>query len=82
MMLNGFADGLFTPTGVAYVAKIVPDEHRSLGMAILTSGLDMGGSLGAFVSGTIIALGGSYEAVFIVTSVVALSGVVIKLRAK
>ena len=82
MMLNGFADGLFTPTAIAYVARIVPDAHRALGMAILSSGLDVGRAFGAFVSGTIKDLGGGYETIFLVTALVALSGVIIKIRSK
>ncbi len=76
MMLNGFADGLFTPTGVAYAAKIAPQKYRSLGMALVTMGLDAGGALGSFVSGSI--AGSGYDAIFLVTMFVTFSGVIIK----
>ena len=38
LLITGLADGLITPTSVAYVAKLAPDEYRALGMAIYDNG--------------------------------------------
>ncbi len=71
--LYGLAQGLFIPSSVFYVANIVPAEQRTMGLAYMTSMVDVGSTAGSFGSGIVSDTFG-LSSVFMVASLVSVSG--------
>lgn len=76
MLIYGFGMGVFVVGSVYITGLVVPASARILGFALITLMIDLGNSVGTFVSGVLLSLGGFTE-VFAVAAVVGLVGTLI-----
>lgn len=56
MPLYGIAVGLFIPSSLIALQSLVPPSHLTIGIAVLTLGLDLGSSMGSLASGLLLSL--------------------------
>jgi predicted MFS family arabinose efflux permease len=56
MPLYGIAVGLFIPSSLITLQSLVPPSHLTIGIAVLTLGLDLGSSMGSLASGLLLSL--------------------------
>jgi len=78
MAFSGLGLGLFLPSSVVFVANIVPAGVRTMGLALLTTMMDVGTTLGSFGSGLISSSFG-FQEVFGVAAAISISGTAIGL---
>ncbi|MEM2114748.1 MAG: MFS transporter [Candidatus Caldarchaeum sp.] len=77
-LVYGLGMGIFVLGSVYMTGLLVPPAMRTMGFALITLMIDMGNSVGNFVSGVLLSLGGFAE-VFAVAAVVGAAGLFVDL---